>query len=288
MTAAAISSRERTLAGALAFAIHVLFLILLVFGVSWQHKQNDTAVAVDLWRDLPTAVPPKAEPPPAPVVKPEPPPPAPKVEVKPPPAPKVDAKPPPKPEPAPVAKPDIALKEKQEKERKLKEQQAAEEKKKLAAEKAREEAAEKKQRAEAEALKKKRAEADALKKKQAAEAEARRAVAEQEKMRAAEAAQRAAASRKEIDKYMDGIRAKVKRYVLVPPSLQGNPEAEFVVTLLPGGEVLDVRLSKSSGNAAYDAAIESAIRKAQPYTVPTGDQFQQYFRRFTMIFRPVE
>jgi colicin import membrane protein len=275
MTAAAISSREQTLAGALAFAMHVLFLVLLVFGVSWQHKQTDTAVVVDLWRDLPAAVPPKVEP--APVVKPEPPPPAPKAEVKPPP-PKVEAKPPPKPEPAPAPKPDIALKEKQEKERKLKEQQAAEEKKKLAAEKAREEAAEKK----------KRAEAEALKKKQAAEAEAKRAAAEQEKMRAAEAAQRAAASRKEIDKYMDGIRTKVRRFVVIPPSLQGNPQAEVSVTLLPGGEVLDVRISKSSGNAAYDAAIESAIRKAQPYTVPTGDQFQQYFRRFTMVFRPVE
>ena len=97
MTAAAISSREQTLAGALAFAMHVLFLILLVFGVSWQHQQIDTAVVVDLWRDLPTAMPPKVEPPPAPVVKPEPPPPAPKVEVKPPP-PKVEAKPPPKPQ----------------------------------------------------------------------------------------------------------------------------------------------------------------------------------------------
>lgn len=264
MSAAAISSREQTIAGALAFATHVLFLILLVFGVSWQHKQIDTAAVVDLWRDLPAAMP-KVEPPPAPVVKPEPPPPAPKVE----------AKPPPKPEPAPVVKPDIALKEKLEKERKLKEQVEA---KQRAVEKAREEAAEKK----------KRAEAEALKKKQAAETEAKRAQAEQEKMRAAEAAQRAAASRREIDKYMDGIRTKVRRYVLVPPSLQGNPEAEALVTLLPGGEVLDVRISKSSGNAAYDAAVESAIRKGQPYVVPSGDQFQQYFRRFTMVFRPVQ
>lgn len=267
MTATAINSREQALASGLAFAMHVLFLILMVFGVSWQHKQIDTAVVVDLWRDLPTA-PPRAEAPPPPQVKPEPPPPAPKVEVK----------PPPKPEPVPLAKPDIALKEKQEKERKLKERQAVEEKKKLAIEKAREEALEKK----------KRAEADALKKKQAADAEAKRAVAEQEKMQAAEAAQRAAAAKREIDKYMDGIRTKVKRFVLVPPSVQGNPEAEFVVTLLPGGEVLDVRLGKTSGNAAYDAAIESAIRKAQPYTVPAGNEFQQYFRRFTMAFRPVQ
>lgn len=266
MTAAAINSREQALAGALAFVTHVLFLILMVFGVSWQHKQIDTAVVVDLWRDVPAATPPAVEAPP-PQVKPEPPPPAPKVEVK----------PPPKPEPVPVAKPDIALKDKQEKERKLKEQQAADAKK-LAAEKSR----------EAELEKKKRAETEALKKKQTADADAKRAVAEQEKMQAAEAAQRAAAAKGEIDKYMDGIRTKVRRFVLVPPSLQGNPEAEALVTLLPGGEVLDVRISKSSGNPAYDAAIESAIRKAQPFTVPTGDQFQQNFRRFTMVFRPVQ
>lgn len=266
MTAAAINSREQALASGLAFAMHVLFLILMVFGVSWQHKQIDTAVVVDLWRDLPTvATPPVAEAPPQ--VKPEPPPPAPKVE----------AKPPPKPEPAPVVKPDIALKDKQEKERKLKELQA-EEKKKLAAEKTREEALQKK----------KLAETEALKKKQAAELAAKSAANEEQKARDALAAQQAAAAKREIDKYMDGIRTKVKKFVVVPPSVQGNPEAEFVVTLLPGGEVLDVRLGKSSGNAAYDAIIESAIRKAQPYTVPTGDQFQQYFRRFTMAFRPVQ
>lgn len=266
MTTAAISSREQALAGALAFVMHVLFLILLVFGVSWQHQRIDTAVVVDLWRDLPAA-PPPAEPPPPPAVKPEPPPPAPRLEVK----------PPPKPEPAPAAKPDIALKEKLEKERKLKEQQAVEAKK-LAAEKSR----------EAELEKKKRAEAEALKKKQAADTAAKSAADEQQKARDALAAQQAAAAKREIDKYMDGIRTRVRRFVLVPPSLQGNPEAEFSVTLLPGGEVLDVRLNKTSGNAAYDAAIEAAIRKGQPYTVPIGDQFQQYFRRFTMAFRPVQ
>jgi colicin import membrane protein len=282
MTAAAIHSREQALAGGLAFATHVLFLILMVFGVSWQHKQIDTAVVVDLWRDLPTAVTPPVVEALPPQVKPEPPPPAPKVEAKPLPAPKVEAKPPPKPEPVPVAKPDIALKEKQEKERqekerKLKEEQAADAKK-LAVEKSR----------EAELEKKKRAETEALKKKQTADADAKRAVAEQEKMQAAEAAQQATRAKSEIDKYMNGIREKVKRFVLVPPSLQGNPEAEASVTLLPGGEVLDVRISKSSGNPAYDAAIESAIRKAQPFTVPAGDQFQQNFRRFTMVFRPVQ
>lgn len=266
MTAAAFQSREQALAGALAGAMHVLLLVFLVFGVSWQHKQIDTAVVVDLWRDVPTAAPPKVEaapPVPAPVVKPEPPPPAPKAEVKP---------PPPKPEPA--IKPDIALKEKQEKERKLKEQADA---KKRADEKAR----------EAEAEKKKRAEAEALKKKQAADAEAKRVASEQAKAQEAVAAQQAAAARREVDKYLDGIRSKVKRFVVVPPSVQGNPEAEVVVTLLPGGEVLNVRVRKSSGNLAYDEAVERAVRRAQPFEVPAGDAFQRNFREFTMAFRPV-
>ena len=147
MTAAAIQSREQALAGALAFAMHVLFLVILVFGVSWQQKQIDTAAVVDLWRDLPPL------------------------------APKVEARPPPKPQVAP--KPDIALKEKLEKERKLKELKAAEAKK-LAAEKAREAELEKKKRAEAEALKKKQAaEADA-KRIAAEEQKARDALAAQQ------------------------------------------------------------------------------------------------------------
>ena len=78
----------------------------------------------------------------------------------------------------------------------------------------------------------------------------------------------------------------MRRFVRVPSSLQGNPEAEVVVTLLPGGEVLNVRIRKSSGNIAYDEAVERAIRLAQPFEVPSGEMFQRNFREFTMVFRP--
>ncbi len=210
MTVAMFQSREQALAGGLAFVMHVLFLVLLVFGVSWQHKQIDSAVVVDLWRDVPAAAPSRT-PPPEPAVKPEPKP------EPPPPAPKVEAKPQPKPEPAPAAKPDIALKEKLEKERKLKEQ-AATDAKKRAEEKAR----------EAEAEKKKRAEADALKKKQAADAEAKRVANEQARAQEALAAQQAAAQKREIDKYMDGIRSEVKPNVRVPAGTSAkSQQAEF-------------------------------------------------------------
>lgn len=267
MAAAAIHSRDEALAGGLAFAIHVLFLVLLVFGVSWQHKQADTAVIVDLWRDLPSVTPPRVEPPPPrpPEVKPEPPKPAPKVE----------AKPPPKPEPAPAPKPDIALKEKQDKERRLKEQQAIDEKKKLAAEKAREAELEKKKRDEAEALK------------QAAEANAKRVAAEQQKARDALAAQAATKEQAEINKYINAIRDKIRRYIVIPPNVPDNAQVEFVIQLLPGGEVLNVKMKRASNSIpAYDAALERAILRAGILPVPSDPALMAKLRELNLVFRP--
>jgi colicin import membrane protein len=266
MTATAFRSRDEALAGGLAFAMHVLFLILLVFGVSWQHKQIETAAVVDLWRDLPSVTPPRAEvAPPAPV-KPEPPPPQPRVE----------AKPPPKPEPAPAAKPDIALKDKQEKERKLK---AQVEEKKRADEKAR----------EAEVEKKKRAEADTLKKKQAAEADARRIASEEAKAQQALAAQQAAASAKVVDEYKRRIIEKVRRFIVLPPNVSDSAQVEFEVVVLPGGEVLGAKLKKSSNSIpAYDSAVERAILKAQPLPLPTDPALMRQFRELNLVFRPKE
>ena len=83
------------------------------------------------------------------------------------------------------------------------------------------------------------------------------------------------------------IQAKIKQYVVVPQNMEGNPQAVFEVVLLPGGEVLSAKLKKSSGNAAYDTAIERAISRAQPLPVPNDtDLFQESFRELNLLFRP--
>jgi colicin import membrane protein len=275
MVVFALRSREEAWAGALTFAVHLALLALLVFGVSWQQQKIDTGAVAELWRELPAAAPSRDDPPPPPEVKSAPPPPPAVKPEPPPPQPKAEVKPPPKPEPAPKA--DITLKEKQEQERRTKAQAALEaDKKKRAEENAR----------AAELEKKKKAEAEALKARQTAEAEAKRIAVEQQVARDKIAAQEAAAAKREVDKYLAGIQAKVRRLVLIPPSVQGNPEAEVVVTLLPGGEVLNVRVKKSSGSPAYDEAVERAVRRAQPFEVPAGEVFQRNFREFTMAFRP--
>src|SRR5436190_12444958 len=65
--------------------------------------------------------------------------------------------------------------------------------------------------------------------------------------RRAEAAARAAQS-KLIDDWRARIQNSIKGGVVVPPNIEGNPEARFEVTLLPGGEILNTKLTKSSGN----------------------------------------
>lgn len=271
MTADVFTTRnERAISGAMAFATHVLFFALLVFGVTWQ-KQQPEAVVVDLWNNLPPVRAPKAEP--APEVKPEPPPPPPAPE----PAPRVEPKAVPKAEPKPEVKPDIALREKREKERKAAEEERAERKKRE------QELAEKKRREQ------EQEQIAALRDQQAKEAEAkRRAAREQEEALRKLAAQQATAQAKLVDEYKRRIADRIKRFIVEPPNLQGNPEVEMDVVLLPGGEVLGVKTRKASAASAWDTAVERAILKAQPLPLPPDPALFKDFRELNLKFRPKE
>ena len=44
---------ERVISGAMALVTHLLFLLLLVFGVTWQQQRPPEATIVDLWSNLP-------------------------------------------------------------------------------------------------------------------------------------------------------------------------------------------------------------------------------------------
>jgi colicin import membrane protein len=95
-----------------------------------------------------------------------------------------------------------------------------------------------------------------------------------------------AATATQVGKYQDMIRAKIRRNIVMPPDVPESAKAEFKVTLLPGGDVLDVELLRSSGNAAYDSAAERAIYKAQPLPVPTDASLQKMFRELKLTIRP--
>lgn len=271
----------QTKAGVLALLVHLGFVVLLVFGVSWQNREPP-GVEVELWAALPDNKPAKPAPP---VHKPEP---------TPEPKPKPEPRPEPKPKPAPEPKPEISkaeielkAKEQKRKEEEKKKKQEEELEKKQAELKKKEEDKKKK---EEEKKKTEQEQRDRDKKAQQAKAEADKAA---EAARAQKAAQQAAdaqnaAMGKQIDGYVDKIKAKIKSKVILPPDLSGNPQAEFDVILMPTGEVLDIKLTRSSGSSAYDSAVERAIAKAVPLPLPPDPALFSKFRNLHLKFRPHE
>ena len=259
MPSASATHGDKTKARALALAMHAAFLVLLIFGVSWQRTPQAPVVA-DLWSSLPPMeqpAQPKAEVTPEP--EPEPPPkPAPRVE--PPPAPKA--------EPVPVPKPDFALKKKIEKEKKAvpKVEPRAEPKKRGDDLAKREHARIEKEKSDAKVK----------------EDEQRKITAQ----KASEAKAAQDAQDKLVNEFKDRIGAKVRQNIVEPPGLQGNPTAEFDVVVIPGGEVLSVRLVRSSGVPAYDAAAERAIMKSAPLPLPPNPELFSRFRDLHLSVRP--
>ncbi len=287
-----VSPRERKVARALAIGMHVVALLLLIFGVVWQRRVSEPAAVVELWD---TMTPPKhATPTPKPKPKPEPEPePEPKPRPKPKPEPKPEPPPPPpKPEAKPIPKADIALKEKLEKERKLKEQQELEKKKQQDLERKKEEEAKKlkaqREQQQLEAKKKEDEKKKLEKERVAQEAEAKKQAAEKQAIADKLAREAASARAGEIDKYTRMIQDRVRQRIVEPPNLQGNPEVEIELRILPGGDVLEpsVRVRRSSGNSAYDDAVLRAVMKASPLPVPSDPALFNQLRELNLKVRP--
>jgi colicin import membrane protein len=250
----------------LAITVHVALFTVLFFGIRWKTKQADPVMA-ELWSQLPVVEQPRPpEPPPPPRVEPKPPPPPP------------EPKPEPKVEPKPEPKPDIAL----EQERKKKEE--AEKKKREEAEKKKQDelrAKEEKERREKEVAEKRRLEEENRKRMQD---QLNRELAAAPKASATPST--VAGDPAALATWQNQIQAKIRSNIILPPELAGNPQAEFDVALLPTGEVLSVKLARSSGNRALDDAWERAILKSSPLPRPSKPEI--FVRDLRLKFRPSE
>ena len=100
--------------------------------------------------------------------------------------------------------------------------------------------------------------------------------------------QLAAAKNSLVDEYKAKIIDKIRRNVVEPPNVDKGVRAEFLVMLLPGGAVLPPKLIKSSGNVAYDNAVERAILKSSPLPLPPDTKLFSEFRKLGLSFKPNE
>ena len=272
-----------------SLVVHALLIVALTAGIQWK-QDNSLSVEAELWSAVPMAAAPKLveveAPPPPPAPKPEP---APKPVVK---APEP---------PAPNRDADIALakKRKIEEEKKIQEALKAEERRKeelkkeaekkakakLEEDKRKLETKKEEERKDKERKEKERAE------KERKDKEAKKQQEQKDSKAAAEEAKKLDAIRKEnmkriaglagasgnenatgtamkssgpSDSYGGRIRARVKPNITFDPSsVSGNPAAEVEVRCAPDGTIVSRKLTKSSGNPAWDNAVLKAIDKTE-------------------------
>lgn len=253
---------------ALALAVHLVLFAILFVGIRWE-SHPPAAMEVELWPAMPTPVqkpaakvepPPKPKPvqkvepvpaPPKPVAAPEPRIEKPDIAIKAAPKPKPEPKPkppPPKPEPKPKPKPKPEPKPKP---------------------KPREDAFRKQ-----------------MQQQLAAEQQQISAQRQEAELNALLASEAAAARSKALAAWADKIRVAIRSKIVLPLNIEGNPEAQFQIVLLPTAEVLSVRVEKSSGNSLLDDAIIRAIRNASP--LPKPDDEGVFQRRIDLTYRPFD
>ncbi|MGQ9427279.1 cell envelope integrity protein TolA [Gilvimarinus sp. F26214L] len=85
------------------------------------------------------------------------------------------------------------------------------------------------------------------------------------------------------------INDRVERNWSRPPSARNGMQAELSIQLVPTGRVVNVTVTKSSGNSAFDLSAERAVWKAEQFPelqqVPST-VFEEHFRQFTLRFNP--
>jgi len=237
----------------LALLVHLLLAAFLFFGVRWQSQQPE-AIMIELWTSPPAPVAEKVAPqPPAPIPQP---------------------KPEPKPEPKPVEKvieppkPDIALEKKKEIKKEIPKKPELKPEPKPKPEPVLKFDRSKDIRAQ---LERETAALDQQLEKDRILSQMRR--------------ETAAAAAKANAEYIGKLIGAIRSNIVLPLDIKGNPEAIFDVVQLPTGEVMSVKLRKSSGHKAYDAAVERAIYKASPLPKDRPERFQ---RNLEIKFRPLD
>jgi colicin import membrane protein len=142
-----------------------------------------------------------------------------------------------------------------------------------------------------EALKKKQAEeAKQLAEKKRKQAEQAKAAAAREKQLEADRLAKEAARRSqvagEVNKYKALIINAISRRWILPDNVDSSLSSQFRIRLAPTGTVLEVSLTRSSGNPILDRSAQSAIYKASPLPVPEDPDAFKVFRDISLTVRP--
>lgn len=89
-----------------------------------------------------------------------------------------------------------------------------------------------------------------------------------------------------IDKYRALIINAIAQEWLLPDNTNPNLSATLLIHLAPGGVVLSVQVTQSSGNSALDRSAVAAVYKASPLPVPADPAEFNSFRDLSLVVKP--
>lgn len=93
----------------------------------------------------------------------------------------------------------------------------------------------------------------------------------------------------QIGEFTRAIDKKVKSVWRLPPNTSHGMVTEMRITILPGGEVASVLVTKSSGSSALDASAQEAVRRASPLPVPSDPTlFREQFKVLNLKLKSEE
>ena len=85
------------------------------------------------------------------------------------------------------------------------------------------------------------------------------------------------------------MQARITQNWRRPPSARNGMEALLTISLVPTGEVVGINVSTSSGSNAFDRSAIAAVERVGQFpevAVLSISDFERYFRRFPLRFRP--
>ncbi len=93
-------------------------------------------------------------------------------------------------------------------------------------------------------------------------------------------------SQGEINKYKALILQAISEHWIIPTQANKSLYCELMIRLAPGGMVLDVQVTKTSGDPSLDKSARAAVLKASPLPVPPNLNDFEAFRQFILKVKP--
>ena len=92
-----------------------------------------------------------------------------------------------------------------------------------------------------------------------------------------------------VQSYVSLIAQRIEQNWSRPPSARVGMQVVLMIQLVPTGQVVDVSVVESSGNAAFDRSAEQAVTRVGRFTEiqdMSPDIFERHFRQLRLVFIP--